>query len=106
MGWSAETMNTTIGNGTVLSIFQEPWGPDLPVCPLPTDVDVRISFADNSRTEARVMSVSQTEAIIRMRDGTKWLMTPATDVVLQRLPPAGTGGAPATYWVVRNPVEE
>ena len=41
MSWIAVTDQGQIGAGTVLGIFEEPWGPNLPVNPLPSGAGPR-----------------------------------------------------------------
>jgi hypothetical protein len=54
MAWCAETDQGQLGSGTVLSIFEEPWGPDLPVRQLPSGASLALQFSQRSCYQDRV----------------------------------------------------
>jgi hypothetical protein len=104
MGWRAETMHGQIGPNTVLSIFEEPWGPGLPVRPLPSGVSLAIRFPNGAAASLDVIEASATEAIIQTSNQAKWRMVQVAPKEL-RFPAADTADAPTTYWVVKDQVK-
>jgi hypothetical protein len=100
MGWVAATDESQLAPGTVLSIFEDGWGAGLPPMPLPPNVSVAIRFADGTVAKINVIEVTVLEAVIEMSNQKRWRMVPAT--VQQEAMAADTGGAPATYWYVKE----
>jgi hypothetical protein len=88
----------------VLSIFEQPWGPGLPVRLL-SGVTLAIRFPNGAAAKIDVIEVTATEAIIQTSNQAKWRMVQAARKELP-FPPADTGGAPTTYWVVKDQIIE
>jgi hypothetical protein len=102
MSWAAESNHQQIERGTVLSVFEQPWGQGLPICSLPSDIDIAVKFANGAVTRASVIESDGTKAIIEA-ENTRWRMATVDPSTLP-FPPAGTAGAPTTYWIVQDQV--
>jgi hypothetical protein len=100
MGWCAETDQAQLDCGTLLSIFLQPWQHgDAPHPPSP-GASVLLRFNSGAAATFTVIEVLSDYSVIQTSDKTKWKMVEAT--LQQRALAAGTGDAPATYWVVQN----
>jgi hypothetical protein len=100
MSWCAETDQEQLGPGTVLSIFEQPWGPGLSVRPLPAGVSIAVRFPNGAVAKVDVISVSPPEAIIQTSNQDRWRME---EVAPKQVPlAASTGGAPTSYWIIRD----
>jgi len=97
MAWRAVTKFHKTAPGTVLTIFLEPHVGG-PAAALESGVDIGITYQDNSRDEAHVESASDTEAVIVMRDGSRWRMTPRSGPAAPGVPVA----IPSTDWIIRS----
>jgi hypothetical protein len=100
MSWIAVTDQGQIGAGTVLGIFEEPWGPNLPVNPLPSGAVLAIRLPNGATAKIDVIEVTASEAIIQLSNQAKWRIAKVAPKEIGLLP--DTGGAPATYWVVKD----
>ena len=100
MGWRAATMHGNIGPGTVLSIFADDRARG---AAFTAGVCVSVRLADGSVTEFAVLEATGASAVIQRPDQTQWHMA-RVDPNELLLPPADTGGAPATYWQVQGPI--
>lgn len=100
MSWKAVTAYRAIGPGTVLTVFEQPWGTGLPVRSLPAGVDLIIDFTATPAIKARVIEANATDAVIEVPDKTRWHMTPAQARDMP-LPPVNVG-APSMNWIIRS----
>ena len=99
MTWRADTHQRELGPGTLLSVYRDP---GLPVNPLRPD-DSRsliVRFSKGAEATVKVIKVTADQAIIEMSNRDRWRMTPAAPQ--ERALAVDTGGAPTTYWVVRQ----
>jgi hypothetical protein len=106
MSWCAETYFRELNLGTVLSVFHQPWGDGIPVPPLEPGESISLRFS-NGATGAKidVAEIAAGEIVIEMPSGDKWRMV-RTDPKSLPLPPPDSGGAPATYWTIKERVQE
>jgi hypothetical protein len=58
-------------------------------------------FPNGAATQIKVIQLTGGEAIMQTSDQTQWRMAEVSATGL-KYPPADTGGAPATYWVVKE----
>jgi hypothetical protein len=99
MSWNAETNQGQLTRGTVLAVYQSPWGAGLPVRSLPSNVDLIIRFSNGAVATVQVIESTGVEAVLQLGTS-QWRMNVVEPKEL-RFPPPGTGGAPTTYWLVQ-----
>lgn len=99
VGWNAETGQRQFDINTVLAVYKTPWGPQVPVIPLPSGANVVVRFTSGSVFTISVIETDGEEAIVETSDKTRWKMRQVALKEL-RFPPPGTADAPTTYWVV------
>jgi len=104
MAWRAETVHGQIGPGTEFSIIPEPWVPgEQPKMPA-AGTPLTVHFPNNAATRVDLVEVSGDSAVIQTSDGTKWRMENVDAKGLVYPPAVPSGGAPATFWTVRDRV--
>ena len=101
MAWRAETVHGQIAVGTELSIYKEPWEPGKGARSLPSGVSLATRFAHGAEAQIKVLEVTGSDAIIQTSNRAQWRMV---EVGLKELkfPLPDIGGAPATFWVVKE----
>lgn len=103
MPWQIDTMFQKIGKGIIFSMTFAPHVAGYKPPPLRVGDQVTTQFADNSRTSATIIQISDDEMVLEMPDGTRWLATPRTDSD-PPIPNLRTGPSPSQDWVVREEV--
>ena len=68
---------------------------------LPSGASLALRFPNGAATKIEVIEATAKEGIIQTSDGAKWRMVRVAPKELP-FPPAGTGGAPTTYWMVKE----
>jgi hypothetical protein len=106
MSWCAETDHGQLGNGTVLSIFEQSWESGLPVRALRARATLAVRFPHGAIAQVNVVEVSTTTgAIVRTSNGTTWRMIQVAAHDLPLLPP-DMGEAPTTHWRITGRIDD
>jgi hypothetical protein len=98
MGWRVATTHAEISKNTVLSIYRQPWVVGRRAERFPIGAQLRGQLADNTPFSLDVIELDNDEAVV-LAVGAAWRMKRVEPNQLT-VPPAPTGGAPATYWVI------
>jgi hypothetical protein len=101
MAWLAGTVHGQIAVGTELSIYKEPWEPGEAARPPSSGVTLATRFAHGAATQIKVLEVTGSDAIIQTSNRAQWRMVEVGAKGL-KFPLPDIGGAPATYWVVKE----
>jgi hypothetical protein len=103
MTWCAETDHIEIAAGTLLAVFEQPWGNGIPIRSLPSGVPLKVRFPNGAVVTVEVIQATGGEAIIQTSNQTKWAIAQLAPKELA-VPPPGTGGTPTTYWIVKEQI--
>jgi hypothetical protein len=101
MAWRAGTVHGQIAVGTELSIYKETWEPGEAVRPPPSGASLATRFAHGAATQIKVLEVTGSDAIIQTSNRAQWRMV-EVGVKELKFPLPDIGGAPATFWVVKE----
>ena len=103
MKWAGETNFVTIGKGTSLLLFENPYVVGEPPAQLAAGEKVEIRLGgDQKMIAATVIAAEPHAATLELADGTKWSMTPPRS---NELPTGITwSGGPSQEWVIRDQV--
>jgi hypothetical protein len=101
MAWHAGTVHGQIAVGTELSIYKGPWEPGEAARSPPSGATLITRFAHGAETKIKVLKLTGSDAIIRTSNRAQWRMVEVGAKGL-KFPLPNVGGAPATYWVVKE----
>ena len=99
--WIAETNDTRVEVGAVLSIYHYGSSPAVAPGQLRSGVELSIVFPSQAETSAVIVERDGLRAVVRLDNGTQWAISPMTrsDGLAMPFP---AGDAPPTHWVVRE----
>ena len=87
----------------MLSVFEQPWRAGIPTRALSPGITLTIRFTSGTTVPIQVIEATATEAIVQTSHQAEWRMVQIAPKELP-FPPADTGGALSTYWIVRERV--